>query len=140
MDQRAVIRFFTLKRPKAREIQTELESVYRPETLALSRVKKWRERFQAGRTDLMNDPRPRRPVAQNLAEAIQLMLRERPFMSCKILCWHLRIGRATCLRILHTDSGLIKFHFHWIPHTFTADQMSERGGYSSQLLAILEQQ
>jgi hypothetical protein len=46
MQQRAVIQFFTLQALKAREIHTELESVYRPEGLALLRVKKWRKRFQ----------------------------------------------------------------------------------------------
>jgi hypothetical protein len=36
--------------------------------------------------------------------------------------------------------GLITSHLRWIPHTLTADQKSERVGYSRQLLAILEQQ
>jgi hypothetical protein len=34
---------FTLKWLKAKEIQAELESVYEPEALALSTVKKWRK-------------------------------------------------------------------------------------------------
>jgi transposase len=57
MEQRAVIRFFTLKGLKARDIQAELKSVYGPEALALSTVKKWRKRFHEGRTDLIDDPR-----------------------------------------------------------------------------------
>jgi hypothetical protein len=91
--------------------------MYGPEALALSTVKKWRRRFQEGRTDLMDDPRPGRSVTQDIVEAIQSMLTERTFMSCKVLCRHLRFGKARCLRILHNDFGLIKFHLHWIPHT-----------------------
>jgi hypothetical protein len=40
MEQRAVIRFFTLKGLKAKAIHTELESVYGGESLALLTVKK----------------------------------------------------------------------------------------------------
>jgi hypothetical protein len=139
MEERAVIRFFTLKRLKAKEIGAELESGYGPEALALWTVKKWRKRFPEGRTDLIDDRRAGRPVTHDLAEAIQLMLAERPFLSCKVLCRHLRIGNATCLQILHNDFGLTKFHLRWIPYTLTEDQKSERVTYSRQLLATLEQ-
>jgi transposase len=97
MEQRAVIRFFTLKRLKAKEIRAELESVYGPEALALSTVKKWRKRFEEGRTDLIDDRRPGRPVTHDLAEAIQSMLTKRPLVSCTVFCRHLRTGKATCL-------------------------------------------
>jgi transposase len=140
MEQRAVIRFFTLKGLKVKEIRAELESVYCPEALALSTVKKWRKRFQEGRTNLIDGRRPGRPVTHDLAEAIQSMLAERPFLSWKVLCRHLGIGKATCLRILHNDLGLRKFHLRWIPCTLTEDQKSERVTYSTQLLATLEQQ
>jgi transposase len=103
MEQRALIRFFTLKGLKAKEIRAELELVYGPEALALLTVKKWRKRFHEGRTDLIDNRRPGRPVTHDLAEAIQSMLAERPFLSCKVLCRHLRIGNATCLRIPHND-------------------------------------
>jgi transposase len=139
-EQRAVIRFFTLKGLKAKEIRAELESVYGPEALALSMVKKWRKSFQEGKTDLIDDRRPGKPVTHDLAEAIQSMLAERPFLWCKVLCWHLRMGKTTCLRILHNDLGLIKFHLHSIPDRLAADQKSERVSYSRQLLTILEQQ
>jgi hypothetical protein len=126
MEQRAVIRFFTLKGLKAKEIRAGLESAYGPEALALSTVKKWRKCFQEGRTDLIDD---RRPVTPDLAEAIQSMLAERPFLWCKVLCRHLRIGKATCLRILHNDLGLTKFHIRWIPYALTENQNSERVTY-----------
>jgi hypothetical protein len=140
MEQRAVIRFFILKGIKAKEIRAELESVYGSEALALSTMKKWRKCFQEGRTDLIDDRRPGRPVTHDLAEAIQSILAERPFLSCKVLCWHPRIGKATCLPILHNDLGLTKFHLRWIPYTLTEDQKSERLTYSRQPLATLEQQ
>jgi hypothetical protein len=126
MEQRAIIRFLTLKGLKAREIRAELESVYGPEALARSTVRKWRKRFQEGRTDLIDDRRPGRPITHDLAEAIQSMLAERPFLSCKVLCWHLRIGKATCLRILHNDLRLTKFHLDWFPHAYSRPEERER--------------
>jgi transposase len=126
MGQKAVIRFFTLKGLKAKEIRAELESVYGPEALALSTVKKWRKRFQEGRTDLIDDRGPGRPVTHDLAEAIQSMLAERPFLSCKVLCRHLGIGKATCLQILYNDLELTKFHLRWIPYTLPEDQKTRR--------------
>jgi hypothetical protein len=76
IEQRAIIRFFSLKELKAREIQKELESMYGPEALALSAAKKSRKRFQKGRTDLRDDSSSGRPVTHDLAEAIQSMLTE----------------------------------------------------------------
>jgi hypothetical protein len=140
MEQRAVIRFFTLKGLKAKEIRTELESVNGREALARSTVKKWRKRVQEGRTDLINDRRPGRPVTHDPVEAIQSMFTERAFLSCKVLCRHLRIGKAICLRILHNDFGLTKFHLRWIPYILLEDQKTERVTCSRQLLATLEQQ
>jgi hypothetical protein len=58
MEQRAVIRFFTLKGLKAKEIRAEPESVYGTEALTLSTLKKWGKRFHKGRTDLIDDRRP----------------------------------------------------------------------------------
>jgi transposase len=108
MEHRTVIRFLTLKELKAREMQTGLESVYRPEAVALSTVKKWRIRFQEGRTAFIDDPRPGRPVTQDLAEAIQSMFTERPFMWCTLFCRQLCIGKVRRLRVLQNDLGLIK--------------------------------
>jgi hypothetical protein len=36
------------------------------------------------------------------------MRKEMSFSSCKVLCQHFRIGKATCLRILHDKLGLKK--------------------------------
>jgi transposase len=108
MGQRAVTRFFTLKGLTARAIHAELVSVYLEDALALATVKKWNKRFREGRRDLFDDPRSGRPLTHDLSEAIRSVLKERPFSSCKVLCRHFRIRKATCLRILHDNLGLKK--------------------------------
>jgi hypothetical protein len=106
MEQRAVIRFFMLTELKAKEIRIELESMYGPEALALPTVKKLRRRFRQWRTHLFDNPRSGRPLTNDLGESIGSMLAERPFNSCKMLCRHFRIGKATCLRIFHDKLDL----------------------------------
>jgi hypothetical protein len=55
MDQRAVVRFLTLKGLKAMEIEMELSRVYGDEALRISARKKWRTCFLQGKTQLGND-------------------------------------------------------------------------------------
>jgi hypothetical protein len=108
MEQRAVIRFFTLKGLKSRDIHAELMLVYGGDSLASATVKKWNKRFREGRTDLFDDSRVGCHLTHDLAEAIRSVDTERPFISCKILWRHFRIGKATCLRILHVYTCILK--------------------------------
>jgi hypothetical protein len=94
MEQRVVIRFFTLKELKARAIHTKLESVYGPETLALLTLKKWWRDCHRGRTDLFDDRWFGRPLTNDDAGAIGSMLEEKLFSSCKVLCRHFQLGKA----------------------------------------------
>jgi hypothetical protein len=122
MEQRGVVRFFTLKGLKTRAIHTEHESVYGREALALLTVKKWRKRLYQERMDLFGDPGSGRPSTNDVAGAMFFMLEERPFSSCKVLCRHFRIGKAACLQILHDKLGLKNFHLRRVP----IDQPEER--------------
>jgi hypothetical protein len=63
MEQRTVIHFFMLNGLKAGAIHTELESVYGTGALAPPTLKKWWGRFYQGRTDLFDEPRVRKPIA-----------------------------------------------------------------------------
>jgi hypothetical protein len=78
-------------------------------------MKEWRKRFAEGRTrtSLYDDPRCERPltITNDLAEAISSVLRERLYLSCTILCQHLRIAKGTCLRILHDVPSMKSFIF-----------------------------
>jgi hypothetical protein len=95
MEQWALIYLFAFKGLKARTIHIEFESAYGLETLALPTVKKWRRRFHQGGTDLADNPRSKRSLANHLAGAISFMLEGRPFSSCMVLCHQFPIGKAT---------------------------------------------
>jgi transposase len=138
MEQRAVIRFLTLKGLDPQTIFTELTSVYHDDVPALPTIYKWHARFCNGRTDLSDDPRSGRPKKSDLADAIASMLQERPFVSCKIIARHFRVAKSTCLQILHNDLGMKKFHLQWVPHHLDPIQKQNRVSTSSQLLTLLQ--
>jgi transposase len=118
LEQRAVIRYLTLKNLTVTEIATELQGVYGRDALKYSTVSKWRLRFRDGSEDLFDLARSGRLPRRDLATAIQQLLQQFPFISCKVLCHKLKIGKATCLRVLHDDLHLEKanlriYPIHW---------------------------
>jgi hypothetical protein len=137
MELRAVIHLFTLKGLKAQNIHTELEPVYAPEALALPMVKKWRRSFQQEKTDLSDHSSRGRHFTNDFGKSISSILAERPFSSCKILSRHLRIGKTTCLRILHKKLSLKQFHLCRMPHALLGNQKSERLSYAKFPLTAL---
>jgi hypothetical protein len=78
LEWRVIIRFFTLKRVKARAIHTELDSVHSPEALVLSTVRKCRRRLHQRRTNLFDDLRSGSSLTNDIAGAIHVILEERP--------------------------------------------------------------
>jgi hypothetical protein len=66
-------------------------------------------------------------------------LQQFPFISCKVLCRKLKIGKATCLHVLRDDLHLEKFNLRHVPHSLEADQKRSRVEVSRELLQILEQ-
>jgi hypothetical protein len=79
--------------------------VYDPGAFTLPRAKKSRGRFRQGKTDRFDDPKSERPLTIDLSGAIGFMLKEKPFSSCEVLCHHMRIAKATSLRIRHDKLG-----------------------------------
>jgi hypothetical protein len=112
--------------------------VYKEDALALATVKKWYKRFVEGRTSLCDNPRSGRPLSNDLAEAMASMLKEKPFVSCKVLCRHFRIAKTTCPRILHDNLGMKRFNLRWVPHALNSTQKAERVMLSHEILAVLE--
>jgi hypothetical protein len=71
LEQRAVIRHWTLKNMSVAEIVAELQTVYGTDVLEYSTVSKCRLHFQDGSDDLFDLARSRRPCWSDLAVSIQ---------------------------------------------------------------------
>jgi transposase len=93
LEHRAVIRYLTLKDLSVAEIGTELQNVYSTDALKYSTVSKWRLRLQDASDDLFDLARSGRPSRSGLATPVQLLLQQLPFLSWKVLCCKLKIGK-----------------------------------------------
>jgi transposase len=138
LEPSAVIRDLTFKNLSVAEIATQLQGVYGTDALKYSTVSKWRLRFQEGSDDRFDLVRSGTPSRSDLEAPIQLLLQQFPFISCKVLCRKLKIGKATYLRVLHDDLHLEKFNLRDVPHSLEADQKRSRVKFSRELLQILE--
>jgi transposase len=116
-----VIRYLTFKNLAVAEIAPELQSAYGTDVLKYSTVSKWSLCFQDGSDDLFDWARSGRPSRSDLAAPIQSSLQRFSFTSCKVRCRKLKIGKATCLLILHDDLHLEKFNLRSVPHLMEAD-------------------
>jgi transposase len=139
LEQRAVIRYLTLENLSVAEIATELQSVYDMCALKHSTVSKWRLRFHDGWDDLFDLARSGRASRSDLAAPVQSLLQRFPFVSCKAPCPKLKIGKATCLRVLHDDVHLEKFHLGYVLRSLEAEQKRSRVELSRGLPGILEE-
>jgi hypothetical protein len=84
-------------------------------------VAKWGLCFQDGSDDLFDLARSGRSSRSDLAAPIQSLVQQSPFISCKMLCHKLKIGKATCLRALHDGLHLEKFNLRYVPHSLEAE-------------------
>jgi hypothetical protein len=139
MEQRTVVRPFTLKGLSPRNIHTELESLYLDEVLCLYTLYKWQERFMQGRTELFNDLRSGRSLQNDRPDALRFMIQELPFTSCKCLCSDFRLGKPICLGILHEVLRLQKFNLRWVAHSLGDAERAECFSLSTDLLRILQE-
>jgi hypothetical protein len=102
-------------------------------------VSKWRLRYQGGSDDLFDLTRSGGPSRSDIAALIQSLLQQFPFISCKVLCCKLKIGKKTCMYVVHDDLHLEKFNLCYVLHSLEADQKRSRVELSRELLQILEQ-
>jgi hypothetical protein len=133
------LEFLNLQNLSAAETATELQGVYGTDALKYSTISKWRLRFQDGSDDLFDLAGSGRPSSSDFMAHMQSLLQQFPFISCKVLSRKLKIGKATCLRVLHDDLHLEKFRLRYVPHSLEADQKRPRVELSRELLQILEQ-
>jgi transposase len=109
MKQRAVVRFFALKKPSAKDVKAELEGVHGHEAFSLSAVKKWRNRFANGGINLEDDPRSGRSRERDLCKSGRVFIEESPIMACRRMCQELCIAQTacpSCTNILRSESAI----------------------------------
>jgi hypothetical protein len=137
IEQRAAVRFLTLKKVSAIDITVELEGVHGREALSLSAVKKWRKRFVNMMITLEDDPCSERLPRSNPYEFLRALIDEAPFISCERMCQKLRIPKTTCVPVLHEDLGFRKRYLRWVPHSITENEAQRRVTFFEELFQVV---
>jgi hypothetical protein len=138
MEQQAVVRVLTVKGLKAQKIEMELTSLYGDEGLQINVVEKWRTRFLQERREFGDCRRSRRPAYSDLKQMIADFIRERHFLSCKLLSTHVKVSKETYRRIHQAKVGLKRFHFRWVLQALTPNMKASRTAMSYQPFEILQ--
>jgi transposase len=125
-EQRAILRFLTLKALTPQQIHSELESVCHDDALALPTIDKCHARFRDRRTELSDDPRFGRPRKSDEAEVFLSMLEERAVLSC--------------LRNWRQELGLQKFNLRSVPDILDSAQKQNRVTFSREFLEMLRRE
>jgi hypothetical protein len=139
LERHAMIRYLTLKNLSVAEITIELQTFVWYECTEVFGGLKVENAFQDGSDNLYDLARSGRPSHSDLAAPIQSFLQQFPFISSKVLCCTLKIGKATCLRVLRDVLHVEKFNLRDVPHSLEADQTRSWVELSRVLLQIPEQ-
>jgi hypothetical protein len=66
------------------------------------------------------------------------MLKDKPYLSCKVPCRNFRITKGTGLRILHDTLGMKKLHRREVPHALDTNQKAEKVTLPHGILSALQ--
>jgi hypothetical protein len=123
--QRSVIQFLPIKGVSVWEIGTQVELIYKADIFAFLPVKDSRKPFAEGRISMHDKLRPGRVLTNDVSSAISFMLKETPFMGCKVVCRHFHIAEMSDLWVLPGRLGAKKFNCSWVSHGLGKKQKVE---------------
>lgn len=125
---RSVIRFLFLQGKSRNEIRDELVAVYRDECPSWSTIKRWVNEFQSGRTSVMDEERPGRPVEIDEDKTImdlEKIVQEERRITTRQLTMRLNISKGT-LHALLRSCGIRKLCSRFVPRFLTAEMRERR--------------
>lgn len=125
---RSVIRFLFLQGKTRNEVWNELKAVYQEDCPSWATVKRWFNEFQSGRTSVLDNERPGRPVEIDEDKAIkdlEEIVKEERRITTRQLTTRLNVSKGT-LHSLLRSCGIRKLCSRFVPRFLTAEMMSRR--------------
>jgi histone-lysine N-methyltransferase SETMAR len=138
LEQRAVIFFYGRQNLGAKRILRKLVKVYADQAYTLGSIKYWLKKLRSGITEIIDSPRPGRPIV-DLAEILLGLLAEQPYASTKSLAKQTQASQETVKRVLIQEMGFQKYTLKWVPHDLSQSQKLERVTASRELLRVLQE-
>ena len=134
---RAVIRYLYLKRKTGQEIHCELINVYGSSAPSYAQVKFWVEEFKRGRTSLEDENKSGRPsdaTDEEMCNKVRDLMYSDRRIKVEEIANALHISHGSVSTLLHDRLGMRKQTAHWVPKSFSDEQMATRASVCSTLL------
>ena len=131
-EQRVYCKVHALLRVLPSDIKADLDVVYGDTALKYAMVTKWVRRFRNGRSDVKDDPRPRRPlsaVSERDIKVVKTAIEEDARYTVNEIGKLYGINSSAVLYILKEVLTLRKICVRWIPHLLTDEHSLQRHSF-----------
>ncbi|GBN80262.1 hypothetical protein AVEN_269683-1 [Araneus ventricosus] len=129
--QRAVIQFLRAEGELDSQIYRRMKEVYGEQCLARCTIFRWCQRYEAGRVNIKDLPRPEQVhVVTNSAmiSAVDELIRQNRRITTREIAVELSISKGTVHHIIHKKLGYGKVCAQWVPKHLSENQMTARMG------------
>ncbi|GBL74528.1 hypothetical protein AVEN_235456-1 [Araneus ventricosus] len=128
--QRAIIQFLRSEGEQASQIYSRTKEVSGEQCLARCTIFRWCQRYEAGRVNIKDLPRPRQAhVVTNSAtiSAVDELIRQNRRITTHEIAVELSISKGT-YHIIHKKLGYGKVCAHWVTKHLSENQKTARMG------------
>ncbi|GBN71878.1 hypothetical protein AVEN_122373-1 [Araneus ventricosus] len=129
--QRAVIQFLREEGELDSQIYRRMKEVYGEQCLARCTIFRWYQRYEAGRVNIKDLPRPVNVhVVTNSAmiSAVDELIRQNRRITTREIAVELSISKGIVHHIFHKKLGYGKVCAQWVPKHLSENQMTARMG------------
>ncbi|GBL94022.1 hypothetical protein AVEN_207061-1 [Araneus ventricosus] len=129
--QRAFIQFLRAEGEHASHIYHRMKEVYGEQCLARCTIFRWCQRYEAGRVNIKDLPRPGQAhVVTNSAtiSAVDELIRHNRRITTREIAVELSISKGTAHHIIHKKLGYGKVCAQWVPKRLSENQKTARMG------------
>ncbi|GBN19219.1 hypothetical protein AVEN_218036-1 [Araneus ventricosus] len=129
--QKAVIQFLRGEGEHASQIYRRVKEVYGEQCLARRTIFWWCQRYEVGRLNIKDLPRPGQAhVVTNSAtiSAVDELIRQNRRITTREIAVELSISKGTAHHIIHKTLGYGKVCAQWVPKHLSENQKTERLG------------
>ncbi|GBN28368.1 hypothetical protein AVEN_158817-1 [Araneus ventricosus] len=139
--QRAVIQFLRTEGEHTSQIYRKMKEVHGEQCLARCTIFRWRQRYEAGRVNIKDLPRPGQAhVVTNRVtiSAEDELIRQNRRIITRGFAIELSISKGTVHHIMHKKLGYSKVCAQWVPKHLSENQRTARMGVCLPAVSTLK--
>ncbi|GBM39121.1 hypothetical protein AVEN_162640-1 [Araneus ventricosus] len=129
--QRAVIQFLPAERERASQIYLRMKEIYEEQCLTRYSIFRWCQRYEAGRVNIKDFPRPGKThvvIHSATISAVDELIWHNRWITTREIAVQLSISKGTVHHIIHKRLGYGKVCAQWVPKHMSENQKTARMG------------